>query len=66
MNKKLEDALYKSITPIVVIIVSIVSIFIAYKLASPYERCLRWYQKVPDWHIMESMYIAECAKDHKW
>jgi hypothetical protein len=66
MNKELKKSLYKAVTPIIVIIVAVCIIFIAYKIASPYERCLRWYQKVPDWYVMESKYFSHCANDHSW
>jgi len=66
MNKEFQKSLYKSVTPIVVVIVAVVAIFFAYKLASPYERCLRWYQQFPNYYVVESKYMSSCANDHSW
>ena len=40
MNEKIKEGLYKSIAPILTVVVFMFSIPVVYKLTSPYERCV--------------------------
>ena len=69
MSEKLENELYKSIAPILTVVVFMFSIPVVYKLTSPYERCVNdqisSIEKMGGDPLVDNIHIM-CEQRHSW